>query len=128
MQVKSGLKAEEISYMTPKSALLKDSWLTALPVGKNKLSKMIKQWLKKASLWQTTAFTPMDKLTYMFTPNVPKKLLMEGSGNCSSMSVSYSNITSIQQTLRDIRIEYSTDPIRFCTKHFEFLHRSACAC
>ena len=116
MQVKSGLKAEEISYMTPKSALLKDLWFTTLPVGRNKLSKMIKQWLKKASLWQTTAFTPMDKLTYMFTPNVPKKLLMEGSGNCSSMSVSYSNITSIQQTLRDIRIEYSTDPIRFCTK------------
>lgn len=97
-------------------SLLKDSWFTALSVGRNKLSKMRKQWLKKASLWQTTAFTPMDKLTYMFTPNVPKKLLIEGSGNCSSMSISYSKLSTVQQTLRDIRIEYSTDPMCFCTK------------
>ena len=76
------------TYLRPLSKAPKDSkkpWFTHLPVGKNKLSSMVKEMCKVAGVEgnKTNYSLRCCGVTSLYKSNVPEKLIQERSGHCS---------------------------------------------
>ena len=81
-------KAKDIFYLKPKTVQPKDPcapWFTAVPVGKNKLSEMMKTMALEGKLDKplTNHSLRAYGVTKMFAANVSEKLMMERSGHRS---------------------------------------------
>ena len=81
-------KAKDIFYMKPKTAQPKDPcapWFTTVPIGKNKLSEMMKAMAQEGKLDKPVTNHSLRAygVTKMFAANVPEKLMMERSGHRS---------------------------------------------
>ena len=79
-------KAKDIFYMKPKTAQPKDTcapWFTTVPIGKNKLSAMMKAMAQEGKLDKLVTNHSLRTygVTRMFAANVPEKLMMERSGH-----------------------------------------------
>ena len=98
-------KAKDIFYLKPKTVQPKDPcapWFTAIPLGKNKLTKMMKTMAVEGKL--DKPLTNHSLCAYgvakMFATNIPEKLMIERSGHRSVDGLRQYKRTNMLQELQ----------------------------